>query len=864
MPPCTLTGKLSRAACVQYGPPVLVASTEQIHTAQRSSTAPPRRRAFALVVGLFVASGSAGLIDQICFSKYLSYIVGSTAHAVSAVLAAFMLGMALGNHLGGRWCAKVEKPLLAYGLLELVVAVTAALTPLAFAALTPGYVALIRLAPDSLMLASAVRWTLAMLVVIVPTTAMGATLPLLSRLIDLDGQGDRDAERTTERARERRLGTLYAANTLGGALGALGSAYLILPMLGLRSTIWLAAAVSAMVGVTAILLGRHAVSRANVQEKSEPKEAALSPSDGTSLSPSDGTSLSPSDGISRAAWRLLAGFALLSGALVFAAEVISTHLLALLIGNSAFAFGLILAIFLVCLFAGASVAPLAHRRLGARALPLGLATTGLAIAATLGMWDQLPEFFAGMGDDVATFQGRELVRAAAAFSVLVVPTTLMGLTFPLVLQRVANVPNVGRLVGRLTAINTIGAVVGSLATGYLLLPALGSQGSLRALAIAFAAAGLVAVLARRDESRLGRSLGAAVAIAGLALAVLSPPWDLARLTSGNNVYFTHYDPPDEIVEIREDVQGGVTTVAKKNGVTTLYTNGKFQGNNGAEMSAQRFFAHYPGLFVNGYKRALAIGLGTGTTVGTLTAYPYEKIDVVEISPAIVSAAERYFSGPNRNALRDPRVSLSMADGRNFLLMSEHRYDLIGIELTSIWFAGAASLYSREFYALVAEHLTPDGILQQWVQLHHMSPRDFATLLSTLHMEFEHVALFYGGGQGILVASHAPLSADMAKLEQLQSTPSMREVLPADRPFRTLFRDVLLAGVGVDHFLADTANELGISQAELVSNDDNLYLEYATPRSNVLPWSAREKLISKIAKHRDGAMIDALVASRATP
>ncbi|MGE3675065.1 MAG: fused MFS/spermidine synthase, partial [Polyangiaceae bacterium] len=188
---------------------------------------------FGLIRALFIGSGFTGLVDQIGFSKYLSYVVGSTAYAVSAVLAAFMTGLALGAHLGGKLSSRVKRPLLAYGVLELVVGAAVAAAPLAFKALTPLYLSLLGQAPDSLLFASVVRWFLAVLFVVVPTIAMGATLPLLSRVVGSDLSDDvaGNAEK------EKRLGKLYAANTLGGAIGALFAAYWILPLLSLASTL---------------------------------------------------------------------------------------------------------------------------------------------------------------------------------------------------------------------------------------------------------------------------------------------------------------------------------------------------------------------------------------------------------------------------------------------------------------------------------------------------------------------------------------------------------------------------------------------------------------------------------------------------
>src|SRR5688572_20159046 len=653
---------------------------------------------FPIVVSLFVASGAAGLVDQVCFSKYLSYIVGSTAYAVSTVLAAFMTGIALGAHFGGRLSAKIRRPLFAYGVLEIAVALAVAVTPVAFSGLSELYAGLALKAHDSLALLTVLRWLVALAIVVLPTAAMGATLPVLTRAL---------AE--SEDERERRLGALYAANTAGGALGALLGAYFFLPTLGLLGTLLGAATVSALVGVAAMVLGRRAESTVAVP-------------------PPTAAEAMPRLALGRDPGRLetaeLGVLAFLSGCLVFAAEVMFTHLLALLVGNSAYAFGLILAVFLTCLFVGAERSGWFERRLGPAALPVGLVFTAFALVATLPVWDRLPSVFQATGMRVTSFEGREAVRALVSFLALCVPTTLMGLTFPLLLRRVATTREPSRWVGRLTAINTIGAVIGALGTGYVVLPALGSERTLFAIAGMFA---LAAIPAARAIERPRRLFVTALSALVFVVGVATPRWDLGRMTNGANVYFEAPATPDDIPFVREDIHGGVTTVTLSNGVHTLFTNGKFQGNTGWEMAAQRLFAHYPSLFVPRFERTLVIGVGTGTTIGTLAAYPWKRIDVVEISPSIVEAARAFFTSANHGALDDPRVRIQHADGRNFVLVDDGRYDLIGMELSSIWFAGAAALYSHEFYELIRARLSEGGVFQQWVQLHHLYRRDFAKI-----------------------------------------------------------------------------------------------------------------------------------------
>jgi spermidine synthase len=306
------------------------------------------------------------------------------------------------------------------------------------------------------------------------------------------------------------------------------------------------------------------------------------------------------------------------------------------------------------------------------------------------------------------------------------------------------------------------------------------------------------------------------------------------MTNGANVYFSGRRSPEELVYVAEDVHGGLTSVAREGRVLTLYTNGKFQGDNWYEVAAQRSFAHFPCLFVGGFDRALVIGLGTGTTLGTLAAYPFKELDVVEISPSIVEAARRYFADANRGALADPRVTLALDDGRNMLLTSPKRFDLVTIEVSSVWFAGAANLYSAEFYALVASKLTDGGVMQQWVQLHHIGWRELAVTLHSVRSAFAHVALFVSGNQGIVVAAQRPLVASRAHLAELSDHPEVASTLGEVSTLEELLGRILVSDAELDRFIAD-----GMAQGSgpTLSTDENLYLEYATPKGNVMGYEA---------------------------
>ncbi|MEW5739710.1 MAG: fused MFS/spermidine synthase [Myxococcota bacterium] len=755
------------------------------------------------VLAMFVVSGAAALVFEVALQRSLTRAFGVSAFATSTVLAAWMAGLALGALLFGRAADRARRPLRLYALLELGIAGWAVCTPTLVPAVISGFSRLAQGHDSDAPPVIFGRAALAFGVCLVPTILMGGTLPAVARALSALGSGA-----------EREVARLYTANILGAAAGAALAAYVVLPALGLSRAMWLGAALNVIAAGLAVGLARN-------------------------VAPQDPAPRSVQRGPAR--WELLAASAW-SGFATFLAEVTWFQLLAVVVGTSAYAFGLMLAVFLVGLTAGA--AWLARRK--DEAIGWGLfgrtqLAVVIAVALTLPLWDRVPSLFVLAGTAVEGFAAQEAVRALACVELLFVPAAILGAVYPLTLRVAAREAAVGRSIGGLSAANTLGAVLGALLTGFVLLPRFGSRG---VLLILIAGSAVVAAIALKGRWRLAPLFAA-------GLAFLLPPWNLARLASGENVYFrpTSYAEA-EVLWAHESVQGGLTSVVKhpKTGTTTLLTNGKFQGNDTGEVSAQRAFTQLPMLVQHRWGRALLIGVGTGCSLGTLAAQPYGRVEAAELSPDVITASREFFGRVNDGVLSSPRVTVHLADGRNHLLLRPDPLDLVSIELSSIWFAGAADLYNREFNALVRQRLNPGGVLQQWVQLHHLTRRDLAVILQSIRAELPHLALFFQGGQGIVLASAEPLTLDypgLVKLSRSLSGTSATAGLPAGDVL-TLNGRLVLNEQGVAALIAEEAAKEGVAPEALASTDDSLRLEYSTPRANADDSLDQQTLLASLS------------------
>ncbi|MDP3502933.1 MAG: fused MFS/spermidine synthase [Myxococcales bacterium] len=762
---------------------------------------------------MFVVSGAAALVFEVALQRSLTRAFGVSALATSTVLAAWMAGLALGALLFGRLADRSKSPLRLYGWLELGIAVCAAAMPFIAPLAIDGFASLAKGRTHDDPLVRGGLFAMAFGITLVPTLLMGGTLPPVARALATKSElasGNADIAR------------LYTANVLGAAIGAALGSYVFLPRIGLSASMWLGAALN----VGAAALGFWLAQRVPVPPP---------------LPESTTRARAPLSLLALAAW---------SGLATFVAEVTWFHLLGAVIGTSAYAFGLMLVLFLIALTLGSAWV---SRQPDAKVEPAMLgkvqALIALSMVVTLPLWDKSSALFVVAGNFVSSFAGRELVRAVVAAQLIVIPAAILGTVYPLTLRLGARTGSIGQSIGGLAAANTLGAIGGSLLTGYVLLPALGSRGT-----ILVVVGGCVALALLMADKRSKLLAGAAAVI-----AVVLPAWNLSSLASGANVYFAetpYYH--SEVVWAHESVSSGITSVVRhpKSQKLTLLTNGKFQGNESGEVKAQRACAQVPLLAVPRFNRGLLIGIGTGGSLGALAAQPFETIDAVELSKDIVDAARLYFGSVNDGVLTSsPKVKVHLADGRNFLLLSEAHYDLVTIQLSSIWFAGAADLYNRDFYALLKQRLAPGGIVLQWVQLHHMTRRDLAVIIASLKAELPHVTLFFRGNQGLLLASMEPFSFNAKELARrsamLEGTVATRDLPGGD--LLVLTGNILLDEAGVDALVAEEAKTWGRGVDRMVSTDDNLYLEFSTPKANVDESLMQEALVESLSALRPNAL-----------
>jgi spermidine synthase len=771
-------------------------------------------RSLAPVAALFFFSGLAALIYEVTFAKKLALTFGSTATATYTVLAIYMGGMALGAWLGGVIAERSRRPLLLYAYAELAIGVYCAATPWLFDAVQSVYVSLAAGYPPDHFALLPLRIVLGGAVLAIPTLLMGVTLPILVAHFNRQGESIGAG-----------LGWLYGANTLGAAFGALCAGYWIIPALGLHGTMLVAV-------LTNLLVALLAMKRFNLLPPAASQPVTPDPESRRGI------------GSDLAGWPayLLLG---VGGVITLAIEVDYIHMLAVVAGNSTYAFSLMLFTFLLGLGVGAE---LARRALSSTRfdLALSLAWLELLLAGVLlvglSQWDNLPAYFGSyvsypMGKG---FGAREFIRGAVCWVVMFPPALLIGAIYPIAMEWVgrANPDHPVRAIGTAAAINTLGNITGVLLAGFVLLPHIGAFLSIQVLAVVCALLGLFMLAWYQGQHRLITRL---VPVAGMAAFMTVQPAqpDYTAIASGANVYFR----PllwGRAIDHAESLDGGLTTVmehwdAQGGQVKILLTNGKFQGNDAmsGEMVAQSGFALTPMLHTPARQSALVIGYGTGVTPRTFHDAGFGRVDIAESSADDVDMANRHFAKVNERVSELPGVALYISDGRNFLLLQNKTYDLISMDVTPIWFAGAGSLYNREFYESAKKRLTPDGVLQQRVQLHHTSQEDLMYILGSARAEFRYVWLYVVGGQGMIIASnsvsHQPSKENAILLDQCETLkPLLR--LQAGNTAVGLLNNILLRPENVDKLLS----AFGTEQDYWVSTDDNLFLEYDTPKGNALP------------------------------
>ncbi|WP_395699535.1 fused MFS/spermidine synthase [Aquabacterium sp.] len=772
----------------------------------------------AQILFLFIASGFAGLMYEVVFSKQLALVFGSTAQASYTVLATYMGGMAIGSWLGGRLYRRYPHGLALYLLFEAGVGAYCVAAPWLLEAIQAAYIAIASgTSPEAGWLV-ALRFGLGSTLLIVPTILMGASLPVLVAFLR-----DRGV------AAERPIAMLYAANTIGAALGAFTAGYLLIPTLGLRRSIALAAAMSLLVAWFALRLLKADALRLQLPVHLGRLLAAVRTAVPAAAAQRSNSVRSAS------AMAVLA----VAGVVTMIVETNHIHLLATVAGSSTYAFSLMLSTFLLGLAAGAY---LIGRWRNAFVDPAQAATwilSLLALTLILGgfQWGAMADYFGSyQGYRLPpAFGPHEFVRGIVCFAVMFPPAVLIGALYPVAMHWAAPDGD-ARNVGIAAAVNTFGNIAGVFIGGFVLLPLIGAHAAAKVAAL------FCAVLA------LGLSLRPTVrplrlARAGMVLAVgaagLLTPWqlDMTRVANGANVYFAplRYG---SVIDFAESVDGGLSAVARSTSthtrpILTLTTNGKFQGNDSpdGEMQAQLGFSVTPLLHTAARDQALVIGYGTGMSAHVLREAGFKSLDIADLSADIVRLADKHFASINGRASQAPGVHLHITDGRNLLLLSDKRYDLIGIEVTSIWFSGAGSLYNKDFYELVKRRLQPDGVLQQWVQLHHMRTEDLLTVIGSVRAVFPEVWIYVVGKQGIILAGNSPRSGPTRqKVDALAQSQPLADLM---RSLKVNVADIeasrLLNPRDVDRILLS----YGVGLEYWVSTDDNLRLEYGTPRGNVL-------------------------------
>ena len=676
---------------------------------------------FLLLCALFLLSGACGLTYQVLWLRLLALVFGVTVHAASTVLAAFMAGLALGAVLAERVIRR-GNPLKVFAGLEAGIAVSALATPALLGLATAAYRLLSTAAPDSLALLTVARFVCSAAVLLVPTVLMGATLPVLSHAALV-----RSASAT-------RLATLYAVNTAGALAGALLTGYVFIGGLGIQRTFILAAAVNLLVAAGAWRLSRTSDAIAAPPIVTGPGTETIS---GRAVS------------ATTVMWIMaVSGFAAL------ALEIVWFRVLVQFLPATSYAFTTMLATVLggIALGSAAASRSLARPRDWGAVLAYTQGATSLVVLLSL----------AALGATYAAgWRTSGLTQGAAA--AILPASLLMGYAFPVALMLWTRAGGAGggapRAVGHLYSANVLGGIAGAVASGFLLLPLLGSRRALIALAGLYLVTGLVMLVA---TGRRRSALVLAALFAG-AVRLVPDPFEAALERRHGR---------DERIFWREEgVQTSVSIHTRAFRGWLMYLDGLHQASDAPEMvKLHRLIGHLPMVLHPNPRRSLVVGLGGGATPGAVSQHDTEVL-VVELSDSVRKGAG-FFTHVNYDLLSRPNVRLRVDDGRNFLSLTRDRFDVATADLIQPEHAGAGNLYSREYFTLVRNALADGGLALQWIG--HRPDTQYKLIMRTFLEVFPETTLWLDGQ--LMVGSRTPFTLSPALIDAKRARPETRAAL----------------------------------------------------------------------------------------
>lgn len=771
-----------------------------------------------IVLLCFFLSGFSGLLYEVLWLRMLILIFGSTTLAVSTVLTSFMGGLALGSYFFGRIMDRQKRPLLYYGFLEGVIGLYALMVPWLFSLLVPAYRVIWAQFHPNFYGFTLMQFLLVSVVLVVPTTCMGATLPILSRWAVQQ-----------EKTLGVTIGRLYALNTFGAVLGTALSGFFLLPLLGVQKTLGIAVAVNLLVALCILALYRRSPAPPVSQTPEPPTDKELF------------RSKVPIPALSKGViWSVVVGISL-SGFISMIYEVAWSRTLSLLVDSSVYGFSIMLTTFLVGIALGSYFFSRRVDTLRFQGFVWAWLQIGIGVFAFLGLlfFQELPYWYLllyrSLGQSINLLLTGKFILA---FFIMLAPTLFMGAIFPLTIKIYAsNINQISRMVGNIYTINTLGCILGSFAGGFFLIPLLGIRNTiLLGIGLNLLLGLYLLLITTAPRPSLKWISAPAVFLLTLGLLWFPPAWKAPLMVSGVYIYAHNfkntshrqlmemYEPKNEPLLFYKEGHTCTISVHKSRRTGTIYmkSNGKVEASTKGDMPTQVLVGQIPMLLAPQLDEVLVVGMGSGVTVGSVTPFPARKITLVELEKAVIEGS-RFFDQVNNRPLEDPRLTLRVADARNYLLVTPDQYDVIISEPSNPWMAGVANVFTQEFFRLGYNKLKPEGVFCQWLQLYKISPESFKTVLTTFHSVFPYVYVFQPQQKDlVMVGFKKKPDLSLARIEERMKWKLVEQDLN-----RIGVRDLHNL---ISRFTMGPDEVATLTRGGILNTDDNALIEFSTPKT----------------------------------